>query len=210
MVGGAGTAAGGAGVWVADGVLVGVPLVAALEGALEGDGPDEVLLDPATIAARTTMSASRAASPAASHSRRRLSMTGTYHSGELKPRAGRPQFGHKGCPRTALVSRQNNVLGARWDLIFPPSHGPASPRPLRSAVGSFTRGTGRYPSEQGRIPFGPIVAAPHRMWGTGSSCELKFIGKFKETESPSNDAMVSGASQFPGWKQPVSTDFPKE
>lgn len=46
--------------------------------------------------------------------------------------------------------------------------------------------------------------------GTGSSCELKFIGKFKETESPSNDAMVSGASKFPGLKQPVSTDFPKE
>jgi hypothetical protein len=36
------------------------------------------------------------------------------------------------------------------------------------------------------------------MWGMGSSCELKFIGKFKETESPSNDAMVSGASKFPG------------
>jgi hypothetical protein len=34
--------------------------------------------------------------------------------------------------------------------------------------------------------------------GRGSSCELKFIGKFKESESPSNDAMVSGASKFPG------------
>ncbi|WAH95865.1 hypothetical protein [Arthrobacter sp. MMS18-M83] len=85
--GGAGTAAGGAGDWVADGVLVGVPLVATLEGALDGDGPDEVLPDPATIAARTTTTASRTASPAASHSRRRLSMTGTYHSGELKTRA---------------------------------------------------------------------------------------------------------------------------
>jgi hypothetical protein len=36
------------------------------------------------------------------------------------------------------------------------------------------------------------------MAGRGSSCELKFIGKFKESESPSNDAMVSGASKFPG------------
>jgi hypothetical protein len=32
------------------------------------------------------------------------------------------------------------------------------------------------------------------MRGKGSSCELKFIGKFEETESSSNDAMVSGAS----------------
>ncbi|GAA3309837.1 hypothetical protein GCM10017710_05080 [Arthrobacter ramosus] len=63
---------------------------------------------------------------------------------------------------------------------------------------------GSKPTEPDVIPaskgglHGPNVVAPHRMRGTGSSCELKFIGKFKETESPSNDAMVSGASRFPG------------
>lgn len=65
--------------------------------------------------------------------------------------------------------------------------------------GLLAHGAGRYPCEQGRILYGPNVAAPHRMRGMGSSCELKFIGKFKETESPSNDAMVSGASKFPGY-----------
>lgn len=71
-------------------------------------------------------------------------------------------------------------------------------------------GAGRYPCEQGRTLYGPNVVAPRRMRGTGSSCELKFIGNSKETESPSNDAMVSGASKFPGLLQPVSKDFPKE
>ncbi len=69
--------------------------------------------------------------------------------------------------------------------------------PFRNG-GLLARGAGRYPCEQGRILHGPNVVAPHRMRGTGGSCELKFIGNLKETESPSNDAMVSGASKFPG------------
>lgn len=116
MVGGAGAAGAGARDLVAEGVEVAVARAELLEGVVEGEGPDGVLPDPATIAARTTTSASRTASPAASHSRRRLSMTGTYHSAELKTRARKPQFGHKGCLGTVRASRQNNVLGARWDL----------------------------------------------------------------------------------------------
>ncbi len=64
--------------------------------------------------------------------------------------------------------------------------------------GLLAHGTGRYPCEQGRILHGPTPWRRTVCGGWGSSCELKFIGKFKETESPSNDAMVSGASKFPG------------
>lgn len=95
MVGGAGAAAAGAGDLVGDFVGDGVWLTEAPAEALEGDGPDDVLPMPAMTAARTTTSASRTASPADSHSRRRLSMSGKYRSAVLKTPPGKPQFGHK-------------------------------------------------------------------------------------------------------------------
>lgn len=98
MVGGAGAAAVGAGDLVGDGVW----LAGALAEALEGDGPDDVLPVPAMTAARTTTSASRTASPADSHSRRRLSMSGKYHSAVLKTPPEKPQFGHKSSRREFL------------------------------------------------------------------------------------------------------------
>ncbi len=89
--GGAGAAAGVVGFRVADGVAVVLPLAE----ALDGDGPDDVLPDPAMTAARTTTTASRTASPADSHSRRRLSMSGKYHPAGLNTPVGKPQFGYK-------------------------------------------------------------------------------------------------------------------
>lgn len=113
IVGGAGAAAVGAGDLVGDLVGDGVRVAVAPAEALEGEGPDDVLPDPAMTAARTTTSASRTASPAESHSRRRLSMSGKYHSGGLNTHPGKPQFGHKNSPCVVPVSRQNNVPGAR-------------------------------------------------------------------------------------------------
>lgn len=95
IIGGAGAAAVGAGDLVGDGARVAV----APAEALEGDGPDDVLTEPAMTAARTTTSASRTASPADSHSRRRLSMSGKYHSAGLKTAPGKPQFGYKSSRR---------------------------------------------------------------------------------------------------------------
>jgi hypothetical protein len=205
MVGGAGAGAGAAavGVRVGDGVLVAVP------GGeiLEGDGPDDVLPKPAMTAARTTPTTSRAANPAASHSRRRLSMTGRYHSRELKTPPRKPQFGHNkalagGCG-VSTKSASRSTMGFKSLRLH--RTGFAASFPFRNG-GLFAHGTGRLSLRAREEPAWPQCRGSAPNAGDGREPRAEVHREVQGTESPSNDAMVSGASKFPSRKRPVSTE----